>query len=452
MEKQIDQHMADYQSTFRTLPTLCMLLSADAPVFTIIDASDAYLAATMCRREDVVGKGIFVVFPDNPDDPSADGVLKLQTSLLSVINEKKKHVMLRQKYDIRTPEGTQFEERYWDPSNHPVFDKNGNVGCILHVAQDVTHMVQLEKRREEVVRIAREKSEIFREQGIRITDILSALMRYTSMDFSERLALSGRGDELDAISMGLNSLIDELERHIGKLSKANKDLEYANKELDSFSYSVSHDLRAPLRAISGYSQMLVEDSLDKLDDEGRQVVDIIVRNTKRMSALIDDLLAFSRLGKQSLSKSRLDMNVIVRNVMQDLLDERTAARTTIKLSDLDPVEGDSSMIRQVITNLLSNAIKYSAKKDNPVIELGGFLKGDEQVYFVKDNGAGFDMKYYDKLFGVFQRLHNGSEFEGTGVGLALVQRIVRKHRGDVWAESKPNEGATFYFSLPRAAN
>lgn len=229
--------------------------------------------------------------------------------------------------------------------------------------------------------------------------------------------------------------------------KTNEALAYANKELDSFSYSVSHDLRAPLRAIVGYSNILIEDYGDKLDDEGKQTLNVIMKNVLKMGQLIDDLLAFSRIGKQNLIKVNVDMNKLV-NTIENEFNMQQATKIELDKKSLLNTKCDSSMMKQVMTNLISNALKYSGKKEKSKVEIGSYLDNNNNIYYVKDNGVGFDMKYYDKLFGVFQRLHSVNEFEGTGVGLALVQRIISKHGGKVWAEAKVDKGATFYFSLP----
>jgi signal transduction histidine kinase len=231
------------------------------------------------------------------------------------------------------------------------------------------------------------------------------------------------------------------------IRKRTQDLEDANKEMESFSYSVSHDLRAPLRSINGYAHILLEEYSEQLGAHGMKTLGTIIRNGARMSQLIDDLLSFSKLGKQSVKKVKLDMNAIAQNVWEDSKGQ-FAHNVNIQINPLPAVLGDSSMMRQVMHNLISNALKYSMKKDKVKIEIGSYNENGRHVYYVKDNGAGFDMKYYDKLFGVFQRLHNANEFEGTGVGLALVHRVISKHEGNVWAEAKENEGATFYFSLP----
>ncbi len=231
------------------------------------------------------------------------------------------------------------------------------------------------------------------------------------------------------------------------LAKKNVDLEFAVGELDAFTYSVSHDLRAPLRALNGYAGILKEDYEKKIDEEGKRVIETICENAMKMNSLIDSLLSFARLGKKELSKSTIDTKMLVKEVLQDLT-KKTEDKTIFEVKDLPDLSGNKELIKQVFVNLISNAVKYSSKKDKPVIEIGYQNKDGQIIYYVKDNGAGFNMLYVDKLFGVFQRLHNTNEFEGIGIGLANVQRIITRHGGKVWAEAKVNEGATFYFTLP----
>jgi signal transduction histidine kinase len=225
------------------------------------------------------------------------------------------------------------------------------------------------------------------------------------------------------------------------------ELEAANKELDAFSYSVSHDLRAPLRAIDGYSRMLEEDSGPSLGAEGRRLLGVVRSSSRRMGQLIDDLLAFSRLGQQAPARAEIDMTRLAQSTAAELAREYPAAG--ISVSELPPVLADHALLKQVWLNLIGNAFKYSSKRDGGRVEIGGKAEGAENVYWVRDNGVGFDMRYASKLFGVFQRLHGQDEFPGTGVGLAIVQRVILRHRGRVWAEARPQEGACFYFALPR---
>jgi PAS domain S-box-containing protein len=216
-------------------------------------------------------------------------------------------------------------------------------------------------------------------------------------------------------------------------------------ELESFSYSISHDLRAPLRAMGGYARMLQEDVTALLPPEARWKLERIYENANKMGQLIDGLLAFSRLSRQPLKKQEVSPAVIVQRVLEELQPEQAGRRIKIQAGNLPACLADPTLLHQVFANLISNALKYTRPRDPAVIEIGWSDKA--QAYFVKDNGAGFDMKYADKLFGVFQRLHRAEEFEGTGVGLAIVQRIVHRHEGRIWAEAEPAKGAAFYFTM-----
>jgi len=228
----------------------------------------------------------------------------------------------------------------------------------------------------------------------------------------------------------------------------NEELKNSNKELEAFSYSVSHDLRAPLRALSGYVETLREDYGTKLDADANNVINKIDNKTIQMGMLIDDLLAFSQLGRRDLRKTLVDVNDLVERLMNDVPDS-VKERSEVVIGHLHKVTADYSLLRQVLFNLISNAFKYSSKKEKPVIEISSEEKNGQIIFSVKDNGVGFDMKYADKLFGVFQRLHSQEQFEGTGAGLAIAHRIITKHHGKIWAEGKVNQGAVFYFSLPQ---
>ena len=235
-----------------------------------------------------------------------------------------------------------------------------------------------------------------------------------------------------------------------EIEKNAAQLELTNKELESFSYSVSHDLRSPLRAIDGYSRMFEEDFADRLDDEGRRLLAVIRVSSKKMGQLIDDLLAFSRMGRKPVESKKVDMNALVEEVWAEVC---TSSRTTLPLkkTNLPAAWGDHALLRQVLMNLLANAVKYSSKKEEQIVEITAKQNEDEVVYTVRDNGVGFDMRFYNKLFGVFQRLHTENEFPGTGVGLAIAQRVIVRHGGRIWAESKPDEYTIFNFSLPKEA-
>ena len=252
---------------------------------------------------------------------------------------------------------------------------------------------------------------------------------------------------------GVAFIIDNTERKKAEenVRILNEELEMRVKdrteELESFTYSVSHDLRSPLRAVNGYANILEEDYRNLFDEEGKRLLGEVQNNAKKMGILIDDLLSFSRLGKQEVVKTIVDMNELAGAAIREVA-HNDKNKTVIKANNLLPVEADYNLLLQVMINLISNAVKYSSQKEKPVVEIQSKPGKNEIIYSIRDNGVGFDMQYAHKLFGVFQRLHSSEEFPGTGVGLAIVNRIINKHRGKIWAEAEINEGATFYFSLP----
>jgi signal transduction histidine kinase len=276
-------------------------------------------------------------------------------------------------------------------------------------------------------------------------------------DYSMRAKKFGN-DEIGFLTDAFNLMVDRIQVQTQEITSFNQNLEEiikdrtrelraANKELEAFSYSVSHDLRAPLRSIHGYMNIFLEEYGHLLDDEGKRLINTSIVNGRRMGQLIDDLLAFSRLSRQALRKSDLSMHEMAASVWQEQAQSDDTNHIELRLHDLPPAKADSVTIKQVWTNLISNARKYSLHKPDATVEIGYEHRGEDIAYYVRDNGAGFDMQYYDKLFGVFQRLHSQEEFEGTGVGLAIVQRIISKHGGQIWAKSEVDKGATFYFTV-----
>jgi PAS domain S-box-containing protein len=236
----------------------------------------------------------------------------------------------------------------------------------------------------------------------------------------------------------------ELEQRVAKRTA---ELEAANKELEAFSYSVSHDLRAPLRAISGFAGIVIEDYSAQLPADARHYLERMRNGGERMGELIDDLLAFSRLSRQPVQRQRVDTARMVQETLAEVAPRDNHRLIEMRIGELPPCHGDPVLLKQVWTNLLANAVKYARGRSPAIVQIGCDQTNGEAVYFVRDNGVGFDMQYADKLFGVFQRLHRADEFEGTGVGLAIVQRVVHRHGGRVWAEAKPDCGAAFYFTI-----
>lgn len=269
--------------------------------------------------------------------------------------------------------------------------------------------------------------------------------------FENRAEQLGRWYDVYAFRFGepKNFQVGILFNDITERKQGQEQLVALNNELEAFSYSVAHDLRAPLRSVHGYAGMLSEDYGDVLGKEGARILENIKHNASKMGQLIDDLLAFSRLGRKEIQLGKIDMNALTQDVLTEI-NRSITHQAQIVTDRLHPVRGDYSLLFQVMFNLISNAIKYSSKKESPLIRISSEEKKGEVVFTTTDNGAGFDMTYAHKLFGVFQRLHKDREFEGTGIGLAIVHRIIAKHGGKIWAEGKVNEGAVFHFTLPGA--
>jgi signal transduction histidine kinase len=394
----------DFRLLFEGAPGLYLVLTPD---LKIVAVSEAYLRATMTKRAEIIGRALFDVFPDNPDDPAATGVANLRASLDRVRAQRVPDTMAVQKYDIRRPEseGGGFEERFWSPTNSPVLDANGELAYIIHRVEDVTEFVRLKTIGSE---------------------------------------LGTRAEQMEAEVYLRAQEVAEANRHLAQLAAR---LETANQELESFSYSISHDLRAPLRVIDGFSLALLEDHGKSLPPEGQDLLTRVRQQAQRMAQLIDDLLEFSRLGRKPLDVASVDLAALARTVVQDLGQANTDRKLDVTVGELPPAMGDRALLRQVLTNLIGNAFKFTRQRPDAQVEIGWRDENGECVYYVKDNGAGFDMRYASKLFGVFQRLHPAADFEGTGVGLALVQRIVHRHGGRIWGEGRVNEGATFSFTL-----
>jgi len=255
-------------------------------------------------------------------------------------------------------------------------------------------------------------------------------------------------DRLQILNLLLSTYSAAMQRN-RELELANKELETANKDLESFSASVSHDLRSPIRHIDGYAKLILARFADVLPAEARQMVDHICTSTQRLTQLITDLLDFSRLGRQPLAKQTVNVSSLVQDVCAQLQRERHDRAPEIRLGPLPDCWGDPSLLRQVFVNLLGNAFKFTRHREHPLIEVECLEQPKEYTFVVRDNGVGFDMKYASKLFGVFQRLHRTDEFEGTGVGLSIVDRVIQRHGGRIWAEAEVDKGATFYFTIPR---
>lgn len=390
----------------------------------------------MTERDAIVGRGIFDVFPDNPQDAAATGSRNLVMSLHRVLQNRVPDTMAVQKYDVRRPDGT-FEERYWSPINCPVLGKNGELVYIIHRVEDVTDFIRLKQ--------------LGIEQRARAEELTTRTGQMEAEMFHRAQDLQRANTQLRAMNEDLACKEKALAEGSEGLQRMAMQLAVANKELEAFSYSVSHDLRAPVRHIAGYAELLEEYASSTLSEEGCRYVKTIAESAKQMGTLIDDLLVFSKMGRTEFSQSMVNLELLVKEVIEDLTPELQGRAIEWAIGALPSVQGDPAMLRQVFRNLIGNAVKFTAKRADAKIAVGIASDGQvahETVLFVRDNGAGFDMQYVHKLFGVFQRLHRASEFEGTGIGLANVRRIIERHGGRTWAEGAVGVGAVFYVSLP----
>ena len=389
----------ELRNLFDSLPGLYLVLTPD---LEIVAASDAYLKTTLTTYEGILGRKLFDVFPDNPDKPGIKAVANLQASIDRVIQKGVPDTMSIARYDVRRPDGV-FEKRYWSCINSPMFGGDRRLKYIIHRVEEVTEFVR------------------------------------------QKTPQAGRRTELDA---RMEQMESEVFRSSQQVRAANQQLEAANLELEAFSYSVSHDLRAPLRHVQGYVEMLAEEAGNQLSEKGQRFLKTIGDASREMGVLIDDLLAFSRMGRVEMREMIVELDTLVQEALHGLESITTGRNIVWKIPPLPVVQGDPSMLKQVWANLLGNAVKYTRPRNPARIEIG--CAGEEDgrsILFVRDNGVGFDPQYGHKLFGVFQRLHRADQFEGTGIGLANIRRIVARHGGRTWAESKVNEGATFYFTL-----
>ena len=337
----------------------------------------------------------------------------------------------------------------WNEGAEKIYGYSESEALKMKIWNIIPHHMQVEI--EEIVHkiLQGEKIELFETKRItkhgKMVDVLLSAAVITDMGSDQKsIAITERDITQQKIADEQIGLLNrDLQNNVAELKNT-------NKELESFSYSVSHDLRAPLRALSAYSKIFEEDYEAVLNDDAKKLLSKINYNAQRMGMLIDDLLAFSKLGRKEVQKSEINTTELVEGILGEIK-QATPYKAAITIGELPVAFADRSLIRQVWINLVSNAIKYSDKKEFPTVEISATETEHETTYCVKDNGAGFDMKYVDKLFGVFQRLHSNNEFEGTGIGLAIVQRIITRHGGTIWADARVDEGATFCFTLPKAA-
>jgi signal transduction histidine kinase len=392
----------DFRLLFESLPGSYMVLDPD---LVIVAASDAYLWDTLTSRAEIVGKGVFEVFPDNPADSETTAV----SNSLASFNRVRQHLvadtMAVQRHDIRVPGSDgKFETRYWSPVNSPVLGPDSRLAYIIHHVENVTAYVEL----------AEEHSE--------------------RQHLTDGMQLRTRQMEADILARS-------------------RELQQANKLLETFTYSVAHDLRAPLRAMRGFAGALLQEYGDHLGQTGRGYAVHIGSASERMAALIDKLLLMSRSSRADIHLRPLNLSAKVASVLDELQLQAREPDRRVRFSIQDDVwvTADRALIRSAVQNLIENAWKFTARCSEAVIEFGATTaEGERTCCYVRDNGVGFESEYADQLFQPFHRLHAASEFAGTGIGLASVQRIIERHGGRVWAQGAVGKGATFYFTLAAA--
>ena len=386
--------------------------------------SDAYLRATMTRREDILGKGIFEVFPDNPADPGATGVRNLRASLDRVLCQKTPDTMAVQKYDIRRPasEGGGFEERYWSPVNGPVLSPAGDISFIIHRVEDVTAFVRLRQEDQ-----AREHKEKFLEG--RVTQMESELYL--------------RSQALTEANQKVSILNDDLVKTNGKLRDAFEGLEASSR-------SLSHDMRGPLRAIHSFAEVVMAESRDTLGVHRMEPLRRILNCTERLERLMDDVLAFSCVTSQELKLEPVHVEKLIDSIVSERPELQPPKAEVVIRRPLPMVCGHESFLTQCVTNLLANAVKFVPPGTQPRVTIWSEPLEDKVRTWFDDNGIGIDEEAQERLFQPFQRLHGQDQYPGTGLGLAIVRKAVERMKGSVGVKSAPGKGSSFWIALPRA--
>ena len=416
----------DFQKVIENVSSIYIILSTELDILYVNEALEK---ASMRKREDILGRNLFEVFPDNPEDKSADGVSNLSNSLHSVIKNKKQHTMAVQKYDIQKPDGT-FEVRYWSPLNIPVLNSENELEYIIHRVEDVTEFVLIKNEQQN-------KDNINIDLQKKVSDMEVEIIK--------------RSREIQDLNFELEKKVKErtetLLKREATLEKQNKKLQNQNKELEQFTYIASHDLQEPLRSLISFSELLEKEFIGKLGENGEFYINFISKSSKRMQLLVKGLLDYSRIGREK-KLAEIDSNQIIKDVLSDMMITIKESNAEITVSDLPHLKGYETEIRQLFQNLVSNALKFRKKDVAPKIKIFAQKKKDDWLFSVQDNGIGIEENNKQKLFVIFKRFNNREEYEGTGIGLAHCKKIVELHGGTIWADSKFGEGSSFYFTIP----
>ena len=406
------QPEVDFRALFESAPGAYLVLAPDSPRFTILAVTDSYLRVTMTKRNEIVGRGLFEVFPDNPKEVSATGVQHVRSSLERVLRSKLPNVMPIQRYDVQRPDssGGEFEKRYWIPTNSPVLDHNSGILYIIHRAEDVTEFVE-RRAGEEQIKL-------------------------------EADTLLARTAELEL----------EVERRSREVSEATSKLEQSNAELEAFNYTVSHDLRAPLRAMWGFANAMEEDYGAALDETARGYLREITDSARRMDQLINALLAYSRIGRSEITLVPVDTNKCFRDALHQIDgDAPQEDHGWVEFqANMPVVLGDYILLTAVLANLLSNAHKFVASGQEAKVRAYCETGPQKIRIVVADEGIGIALENQGKIFGAFERLHGVDKYQGTGIGLAIVRRAVEKMNGNFGVESTIGSGSRFWIELARS--
>ena len=417
----------NHKKIFELVTDLYIILSTD---LIILDVNRALEKASMKTKEELIGHYLFEVFPDNPNDKTANGVSNLSKSLQSVLTQKKSHTMAVQKYDIQRPDGI-FEVRYWSPVNTPVLNSENEIEYIIHRVQDVTEYMLLKKEND-------------------TRDLLTEGLQ-KKVDEME-VEIIQRSTEIQKLNFELEKKVKErtetlLKREI-TLAEQNRKLQNQNKELEQFTYITSHDLQEPLRSLISFSELLEKEFSDKLDGNGAIYIDFITKSSKRMRSLVKGLLDYSRIGNNK-ELVETDCNQIINDVQDDMTSIIQESEAKITIDTLPVLKCYPTEMRQLFQNLISNAIKFRKKDSIPEIKISVTENQNNWIFSVQDNGIGIDQKDIHKLFIIFKRLNNRDEYEGTGIGLAHCKKIVELHGGTIWANAELNKQSTFTFIIPK---
>lgn len=521
-EKPIPIVGINYHALFDASPDLYLILLPDSN-FTIAEVNTAYATATLTQRNNIIGKGLFEVFPDNPDDPAADGVNNLRNSLNIVVATAKPHRMADQKYDIPRADGS-FEVRYWRPLNTPVLNNSGEITHIIHRVEDVTEWVHIqeeqsimkaelkasERRFRKILEAAPDAMVIVGADGIiqlsnAQTENLFGYSQNEIIGQNVEMLMPGRfagthqqhrsgyianpktrqmgeGKELKGrhksgcefpveislspletdggllVSAAIRDITErkKIEKEIRTLNatleqrvaERTEELAASNKELEQFAYIASHDLQEPLRMVSSFLQLLQKRYKGHIDDKADSYISYAVDGAERMKKLILDLLEYSRIGTNAGQFTQVDFNEVADHIKKVFVNEVKKTGANITFNHLPTLQGNKTQMIQLFQNLIGNALKYRSER-KPEIHIDVSELENDWLFSVSDNGIGIEEQFFNKIFVVFQRLHNNSQYSGTGIGLALCKKIVEGHKGKMWVDSEPGKGSTFFFSIAK---